>query len=159
MTAIYQTSATAQGGRTGRASTTDGRLTVELSLPRELGGPGGPGTNPEQLFAAGYAACFETALRLVARRDGIALPEGTTITAEVGLARTEAGLYQLTAALVGVLPGLPADTARALMQAAHRVCPYSNATRGNVEVTLRLAEDTAPARAQGEMITANVASA
>jgi osmotically inducible protein OsmC len=147
MKPIYKTTVTAQGGRSGRVSSADGQLSVPLTIPRELGGPGGPGSNPETLFAAGYAACFESALRLVARRDRLALPEDTTITAEVSLARTEAGLFQLAVTLIGSLPGLPHPTADALMQAAHRVCPYSNATRGNVTVTLQLQEDIAPSDA------------
>src|SRR4051812_19139558 len=110
MNALYSTRATAHGGRTGHVASEDGKVSATLSIPRELGGPGGDGTNPETLFAAGYAACFESALRLVARRDQIALDPATAISAEVSLGRTEAGLYQLSVVLTGHLPGLPGPT-------------------------------------------------
>jgi Ohr subfamily peroxiredoxin len=141
MSTLYRTRVTATGGRTGRVQAQDGKLAATLSIPRELGGGGGDGTNPEQLFAAGYAACFESALRLVARRQQIALHPDTAVTAQVTLALTEAGLYQLSAALTGHLPGLTAQSAAALMKTAHQVCPYSNATRGNIRVTLTAATD------------------
>jgi osmotically inducible protein OsmC len=140
---MYSTEVTATGGRTGRAKSSDGRLGVTLSIPKEIGGDGGPGTNPEQLFAAGYAACFDSALRLVARRQKVTVPEGSTISADVGLVRTPAGTFELEVVLTGRLPGLAPDAAQALMDAAHTVCPYSNATRGNINVTLT----TAPADA------------
>ena len=142
MTTLYRTQATARGGRTGRAMTDDGRLDQTLSIPRELGGNGGNGTNPEQLFAAGFAACFESALRLVARRKSVPIPDETTVTAEVSLVKADDGLFSLTVALTGAMPGLPRETAVALMQAAHRVCPYSSATRGNIPVTIDVAEET-----------------
>jgi lipoyl-dependent peroxiredoxin len=138
MKPLYSTSATAQGGRTGRVATTDGHFTYALSMPKELGGPGGEGTNPEQLFAAGYAACFESALRLVARMQKLAVDDAT-ITAEVTLNKTDAGGFALSVALTGKLPGLAPEAAQALMQAAHAVCPYSAATRGNIDVALRVA--------------------
>jgi osmotically inducible protein OsmC len=143
MNALYSTRATAHGGRTGRATSADGKIDVALSIPKQLGGDGGAGTNPETLFAAGYAACFESALRLVARREKVTLPAEAGITAEVGLVRTEAGGYQLEVALTGHLPGLAAEAAQALLEAAHQVCPYSNATRGNIAVTLTLAPERA----------------
>jgi lipoyl-dependent peroxiredoxin len=138
MKPLYSTSATARGGRTGRVETTDGRFAYSLSMPKELGGPGGEGTNPEQLFAAGYAACFESALRLVARMQKIAVDDAA-ITADVSLNKTETGGFALAVALTGHLPGLSPEAARALMQAAHAVCPYSAATRGNIEVALLVA--------------------
>ena len=149
MNTLYRTQATARGGRTGRAATDDGRLDQVLSIPRELGGAGGEGTNPEQLFAAGFAACFESALRLVARREGVHLPDETTITAEVSLVKGDDGLFSLTVSLTGALPGFPRDQAFSLMNAAHRVCPYSNATRGNIPVTLDVAEETDTNNAPG----------
>jgi Ohr subfamily peroxiredoxin len=140
MTPLYRTRVTAHGGRSGRVeSQEDGRLVASLSVPRELGGAGGPGTNPEQLFAAGYAACFESTLRLVARRQNLALAPETSITAEVSLVRADGGTHRLVVAITGDLPGVPIEAARALMEGAHRVCPYSNATRGNVPVALALA--------------------
>ena len=142
-TPLYETTVTARGGRAGAAESTDGRLAVSLSVPQSLGGAGGPGTNPEQLFAAGYAACYDSALRLVARKQGVTIADQSSITARVGLERTERGLFELAVKLTAELPGLPTSTARALMEAAHQVCPYSNATRGNITVTLSLAEGDA----------------
>ena len=147
MKTLYSTRVTARGGRTGRITAADGKLTAALSVPRELGGAGGEGTNPEQLFAAGYAACFESALRLVARRQSIALHPDTAVTADVSLARAEEGLYQLGVALTAHLPGLAPGVAPGLMMAAHQVCPYSNATRGNIIVTLTVDEAAASAAA------------
>ncbi len=138
MTTLYQTTITVRGGRTGRAQSPDGRFDLALSLPRELGGAGGPGTNPEQLFAAGYAACFESALRLVARQQKVALPDETAITAEVRLVRRPDSPFALAATLTGHLPGLPEEQARALMDAAHQVCPYSNISRGQFSMELQL---------------------
>jgi lipoyl-dependent peroxiredoxin len=138
MTTLYQTTVTVRGGRTGRAQSPDGRFDLALSMPRELGGAGGPGTNPEQLFAAGYAACFESALRLVARQQKLALPDDTAITADVRLVRRPDAPFALAATLTGHLPGLPEETALALMQAAHQVCPYSNIARGQFSVELHL---------------------
>jgi lipoyl-dependent peroxiredoxin len=138
MTTLYQTTVTVRGGRTGRAQSPDGRFDVALSMPRELGGAGGPGTNPEQLFAAGYAACFESALRLVARQQKIALPEETAITADVRLVRRPDAPFALAATLTGHLPGLSEEAAMALMQAAHQVCPYSNIARGQFTLDLQL---------------------
>ena len=142
MSTLYRTQATARGGRTGRVATDDGRLDQTLSIPRELGGDGGTGTNPEQLFAAGYAACFESALRLVARRKNITLPDETSVTAEVCLQKGEDGLFQLHVVLTGRIVGFPRDTGLALMKAAHHVCPYSHATRGNIPITIDVAEET-----------------
>jgi lipoyl-dependent peroxiredoxin len=142
MSTLYRTQATARGGRTGRVATDDGRLDQTLSIPRELGGDGGSGTNPEQLFAAGYAACFESALRLVARKQSLPLPDQTTVSAEVSLVKGADGLFQLTVSLTGRMAGIPREIALSLMEAAHRVCPYSHATRGNIPVDLDVAEET-----------------
>jgi Ohr subfamily peroxiredoxin len=142
MSTLYRTQATARGGRTGRVTTDDGRLDQVLSIPRELGGTGGNGTNPEQLFAAGYAACFESALRLVARKQSLSLPDETTVTAEVSLVKGIDGQFTLTVELTGQLPGFTRDGGLALMTAAHRVCPYSLATNGNIPVTLDVADET-----------------
>lgn len=135
---LYQTSVTATGGRDGTAVSDDGLLSVALSVPKELGGPGGPGTNPEQLFAAGYAACFTGAVKLVARQGKIALPDGMTVTARVGMGAVDPG-YALTVELVVSLPGLDPALAREIVEGAHKRCPYSHATRGNVDVTLTIA--------------------
>ena len=135
MTNLYTAEATATGGRAGHAQSSDGRLKVNLSVPAGIGGDDGPGTNPEQLFAAGYAACFQGALGVVARRQKLELSEDSTVTARVGLQR--AGLaFALDVALEGHFPGLSREQGLALMQAAHEVCPYSVATRGNVDVRL-----------------------
>lgn len=135
---LYQTSVTATGGRDGTAASDDGLLSVALSVPKELGGPGGPGTNPEQLFAAGYAACFTGAVKLVARQGKIALPNDMTVTARVGMGPVDPG-YALTVELVVSLPGLDPAQAREIVEGAHQRCPYSHATRGNVDVTLTIA--------------------
>jgi Ohr subfamily peroxiredoxin len=135
MKTLYTAIATAHGGREGHVKSEDGNLSVDLRLPKSMGGPGGAGTNPEQLFAAGYAACFESALRLVARMQKKQLTDAT-ITAHVSLSATDAGKYVLGVELHGHLDGVAKEEAQALMEAAHQVCPYSNATRGNVEVKL-----------------------
>jgi Ohr subfamily peroxiredoxin len=137
---LYTAEATAWGGREGRSASSDGNLDVQLVLPKELGGPGGPGTNPEQLFAAGYAGCFHSALKLVAARDKLDVSE-SAITVRVGLGANDSGGFVLEAAIEAELPGLDRDTATMLLEAAHAVCPYSNATRGNIEVTLTLHEE------------------
>ena len=135
MSNIYTAEATATGGRAGTARSSDDRLNLSLSVPAEMGGDGGPGTNPEQLFAAGYAACFQGALGVVARRQKVELPADATITARVGLQKS--GLaFALDVELEGHFPGLDPAQAEALMHAAHEVCPYSVATRGNVDVRL-----------------------
>lgn len=135
MSNLYTAEATATGGRAGHARSTDGRLDLNLSVPAAMGGDDGAGTNPEQLFAAGYAACFQGALGVVARRQKIELSDDSTITARVGLQR--AGLaFALDVELEGHFPGLTPEQGLALMHAAHEVCPYSVATRGNVDVRL-----------------------
>ena len=134
---LYRAQATANGGRDGRAVSSDGVLDVKLTTPRELGGAGGNGTNPEQLFAAGYSACFLGALNFVAAREMVQLPADTSITGDVGIGAIPTG-FGIEVELKISLPGLDADTARALVDKAHVVCPYSNATRGNIDVTLTL---------------------
>ena len=136
---LYRTSATATGGRDGRSRTADGALDVQLSTPKELGGVGGPGNNPEQLFAAGYSACFLGAMKFVASQGGPKVPADTTVTAEVGIGPRSEGGFGITAALTVSLPGLSREDAQALVEKAHQVCPYSNATRGNVDVQLTVA--------------------
>jgi osmotically inducible protein OsmC len=134
---LYTATATATGGRGGRSTSNDGILDVALAAPVALGGPGGA-TNPEQLFAAGYAACFQSALGVVARRFKADIT-GSAVTADVTLGSVEGGAYGLKVALHAELPGLEVDVAQQLVDAAHQVCPYSNATRGNIEVTVSLA--------------------
>jgi len=136
---LYTAQATATGGRDGRAVSSDGVLNIQLSTPRELGGAGGPGTNPEQLFAAGYSACFLSALKFVAGKEKVALPAETNISARVGIGPIETG-FGIQAELRISVPGLPKEKVRALVEKAHMVCPYSNATRGNIDVTLVIAE-------------------
>lgn len=135
---LYRAAATASGGRDGRVVSSDGVLDVGLSVPKELGGPGAAATNPEQLFAAGYAACFLGAIKFVARQQKVAVPETATVTAEVGIGRVATG-FGLDVDLVVSLPGLETEVAKGLVEQAHERCPYSNATRGNIEVRLRLA--------------------
>jgi Ohr subfamily peroxiredoxin len=136
---LYTAQANVTGGRDGRAVSSDSALDVQLSTPRELGGAGGPGTNPEQLFAAGYSACFLSALKLVARQAKVALPETTSITGSVGIGPIQHG-FGLQAELRISAPGLPREQVQALVEQAHQVCPYSNATRGNIDVSLVVAD-------------------
>ena len=131
---LYTARAHTTGGRDGASRTDDGRLDVTLSSP----GTSGSGTNPEQLFAAGYSACFIGALKAVAARQKLALPQDVAIDAEVDLG-TLPNAYGIAARLTVHLPGMDRTTAQALVEAAHQVCPYSNATRGNIDVTLTLA--------------------
>jgi Ohr subfamily peroxiredoxin len=134
---LYTTEATSTGdGRNGEVATTDGVFAAQLSVPKEMGGPGGEKTNPEQLFAAGYAACFHNGLRLIAAGQKIAVGN-STVTAEVSLLSIDDGRFTLAVGLTAHLPGLDQATADRLMQETHQVCPYSNSTRGNVEVTLK----------------------
>lgn len=135
---LYKTAARATGGRDGHAATLDGSLDVKLTTPKELGGAGGTGNNPEQLFAAGYAACFIGALKFVGSQTGVKVPTDAAITATVGIGPRAAGGFGLTVALAIELPGLERETAEALVEEAHQVCPYSNATRGNIDVQLSI---------------------
>jgi Ohr subfamily peroxiredoxin len=132
----YRTSATANGGRDGRIRTEDGKLDLQLSTPKELGGPGGEGTNPEQLFASGYAACFLGALKFAAHQLKLQVPTGAAVTATVGIGMRSEGGFGLEVELAVALPGVERDDAQRLVKAAHQTCPYSNATRGNVDVRL-----------------------
>ncbi|ALN78914.1 MULTISPECIES: organic hydroperoxide resistance protein [Lysobacter] len=134
---LYTAHAHVTGGRDGRAVSSDNALDAKLTTPRELGGAGGDGTNPEQLFAAGYSACFMGALKFVAGREKIALPADAAIDGSVGIGQIPTG-FGIEVELKISLPGLPREQAQALVDKAHVVCPYSNATRGNIDVTLTL---------------------
>ena len=138
MERLYTAQATAHGGRQGYVESSDGVLDLDLSMPEAMGGPGGDGTNPEQLFAAGYSACFENALRRVGGQQKKNVRDAS-VTANVGIGRDDNG-FGLEVELIGTLPNLPREEAEDLMREAHQVCPYSNATRGNIEVTLSVAE-------------------
>ncbi|NEA55517.1 organic hydroperoxide resistance protein [Streptomyces sp. SID13666] len=131
---LYTAVATAENGRDGRVATDDGKLDVVVNPPKELGG-NGAGTNPEQLFAAGYSACFQGALGVVARQEKADI-SGSRVTAKVGLGKTPAGGFGLKVELAVSIPNVDAATAQSLVEKAHQVCPYSNATRGNVDVAL-----------------------
>ncbi len=141
ITAVYTAHAKATGGREGTGASDDGRLSVKLSTPKELGGGGGDGTNPEQLFAVGYAACFIGALKFVGGQQKVAIPASASIDASVGIGPIPQG-FGIEVELRISLPGIDAETADKLIAAAHQVCPYSNATRGNINVTLVRVEDT-----------------
>jgi Ohr subfamily peroxiredoxin len=135
----YTTSATATGGRDGRSKTEDGSLEVKLATPKELGGAGGEGNNPEQLFAAGYAACFLGAMKAVASKGGTAkVPQDATVKASVGIGPRSEGGFGLDIQLDVSLPGVPREQAQELVEKAHYVCPYSNATRNDVPVRLNV---------------------
>jgi osmotically inducible protein OsmC len=135
----YRTTATATGGRDGTAKSEDGRFSATLSTPKELGGAGGDGTNPEQLFAAGYSACFIGALKVAGQQLKLKVPAETTVTATVGIGPRDAGGFGITADLKVNLPGLDRADAEKLVATAHQICPYSTATRGNVDVGLTVA--------------------
>ncbi|MBU3079487.1 organic hydroperoxide resistance protein [Sphingomonas quercus] len=136
---LYETSARATGGRDGRSRTLDGSLDVKLTTPKELGGAGGDGNNPEQLFAAGYAACFIGAMKFVASQGGTAkVPADAEVTATVGIGPRSEGGFGLAIALAVSLPGVDRAEAEALVEQAHQVCPYSNATRNNIDVKLSI---------------------
>jgi lipoyl-dependent peroxiredoxin len=132
----YSTRATATGGRDGSAKSEDGKFSATLSTPKELGGSGGDGTNPEQLFAAGYSACFIGALKVAGGQLKIKVPDDTHVTATVGIGPRSEGGFGITADLEVSLPGLDRDDAEKLVETAHQICPYSNATRNNVDVGL-----------------------
>ncbi|WP_288458716.1 organic hydroperoxide resistance protein [uncultured Sphingomonas sp.] len=135
----YRTQATATGGRDGHARSQDGVLDVVLSTPKELGGAGGAGTNPEQLFAAGYSACFIGALKVAGQQLKVKVPDDVAVHATVGIGPRSQGGFGITADLSVDLPGVDREQAQQLVDTAHQICPYSNATRGNVDVTLTLA--------------------
>ena len=133
---LYRATATATGGRDGHAATEDGSLDVTLTTPKELGGAGGAGNNPEQLFAAGYSACFLGAMKFVAAQGGPKVPADASVTATVGIGPRSEGGFGIEVALKIALPGLEHAAAEALVEQAHQVRPYSNATRNNVAVSL-----------------------
>lgn len=137
MQVLYTANATATGGRDGRAVTDDGKLDLALAMPPALGG-NGKGTNPEQLFAAGYSACFLGALKLVASQAGVALPKETSVAAAVSIGKSDGG-FGLSASLTATAPGVDKAVLEDLVAKAHQVCPYSKATRGNIEVALAVA--------------------
>ncbi len=139
--ALYTATATATGGRAGTAKSSDGAIDVTLSTPKELGGAGGPGTNPEQLFAAGYSACFIGAMKAVSARQKIALPAEVSITSDVAIGphANKPGAFGIQVAMKISVPGMDRAQLEALVATAHEVCPYSNATRGNVDVKLSVA--------------------
>lgn len=140
MNILYTAQATSTGGREGKSATNDGVLSVSLSTPKELGGGGGPGTNPEQLFACGYSACFLGALKFVAGKEKIAIPEDATVSGKVGIgARDDGGGFGLEVELTISVPGLDKAKVSELVEKAHIVCPYSHATRNNIPVTLTVA--------------------
>ena len=137
-TILYTAHATSTGGREGTSKSSDGVLDLKLTTPKDMGGAGAVGTNPEQLFAAGYSACFIGAMKYVAMTQKITLPADTSIKADVGIGPIPAG-FGIQVALNVTIPGMDKDAAEKLVHAAHQVCPYSNATRGNIEVTLTIA--------------------
>ena len=140
MEALYTAEALSTGaGRDGRVATSDGSFALDLAIPKEMGGSGN-GTNPEQLFAAGYAACFHSALQGVARSQKVKITD-SSVGGRVSIGPNGNGGYQLAVMLEVVIPGLEHDQAQALADAAHQVCPYSNATRGNIDVTIVVSED------------------
>jgi osmotically inducible protein OsmC len=134
---VYKAHATSTGGRDGSTRSSDGLLDVKLSTPKEMGGAGG-GVNPEQLFAAGYSACFIGAMKFVAGQQKVALPADTSIDATVGIGQIPAG-FGIEVQLLVKVPGVDRAVAQGIVDKAHQVCPYSNATRGNIEVTITLA--------------------
>jgi Ohr subfamily peroxiredoxin len=138
MSILYKATATSTGGRDGRAVSSDEQLDVKLSAPKELGGTGAAGTNPEQLFAAGYSACFLSAMKFVAGQQKRAIPADTTVAADVGVGPNNNGGFALDVELRITLPGMTAEEAQQLVDAAHQVCPYSNATRNNVDVRVKV---------------------
>ena len=137
MQVLYSAHASATGGRDGRATSDDGVLDIQLTVPKELGGNGATGTNPEQLFAAGYSACFLGAVKFVAGKAKVSVPADAKISATVGIGQIPAG-FGITVALDVSLPGLDRATAENLVAEAHKVCPYSNATRNNIDVNIRV---------------------
>jgi lipoyl-dependent peroxiredoxin len=139
--ALYTAHATSTGGRTGTTESSDGAIKLNLVTPKELGGAGGSGTNPEQLFASGYSACFIGALKAVAARQKITLSSEVSIKASVSIGPMtgKAGAFGIAVSMDISLPGLERSAAEALVATAHEVCPYSNATRGNIDVTLNIA--------------------
>jgi osmotically inducible protein OsmC len=136
MQALYTANATATGGREGRGVSSDKALDVALSTPKELGGAGGEGTNPEQLFAAGYAACFLSAMKMVGGMMKTPIPADASVDAAIGIGKNDQGGFGLSAKLAVKTPGMDQAAAQAVVDKAHQVCPYSNATRGNIDVQI-----------------------
>lgn len=134
---VYRAKAKATGGRDGRATSSDGVLDVKLGVPKEMGGAGGAVTNPEQLFAAGYSACFLGALKFVASKEKVKIPDDASIEGTVGIGAIPTG-FGIEVQLDITLPGIERSVAEDLVKKAHVVCPYSNATRGNIDVTLNI---------------------
>lgn len=140
MKVLYTTQATSTGGRSGSSKSADGVLSVTLTTPKELGGDGATGTNPEQLFAAGYSACFLGALKLVAGKAQVKIPAEATVTAQIGIGpRDDDSGFAIEATLTISVPGVERATVEKLVEQAHVVCPYSHATKGNISVTLKVA--------------------
>lgn len=140
MKTLYKTSATTTGGRQGHVKTDDGLLDFDLTVPKSMGGPGGDKPNPEQFFAAGYSACYGSALQVVAKEKNVDLGD-FSVTAEVTLGKTEKGNLQLSVILDSYIPGVDVETGEDLVNSAHEICPYSRATRDNIDVTLNLLLD------------------
>jgi Ohr subfamily peroxiredoxin len=133
--AKYKTTATASGGgRDGKTALADGTMALQLTVPKELGGPGGDGANPEKLFALGYSACYLGAMRVAAGQTKIKVPDGTTVTATIGIGPRSEGGFGITAELDVYLPGLPEADAAKLVETTHGICPYSNAIKASVDV-------------------------
>ena len=141
MKKLYTASSTAVGGRKGHVTTSDKKIDMELSVPKGLGGDGGKGTNPEQLFGSAYAACFGGAIQMVAESKKIKLGDDMSVTANIEIGKTKDGDLQLKAILDCYLPGVDVETGEELVNQAHEVCPYSRATRENITVTLNLLLD------------------
>ena len=139
--ALYTAHATSTGGRTGSTESSDGKIRLQLSTPKELGGDGGPGTNPEQLFASGYSACFIGAMKAVAASQKLRLPAEVSIRSEVSIGPMagKPGAFGIAVAMAVSVPGMDKAAVEALVKTAHEVCPYSNATRGNIDVTFSIA--------------------
>ncbi len=136
MKPIYSTEVTSTGGRDGKSFSQNNDFELSLSTPSELGGAGGSGTNPEQLFAAGYSACFIGALKFVSQQEKIKLPEDLTVTAKIGIGENSKGIgFTISADLTVNIPGLEKEIVEKLVETAHKVCPYSNATRGNIDTS------------------------
>jgi osmotically inducible protein OsmC len=137
--AKYKTTATASGGgRDGKTALADGTMSFDLIIPKELGGPGGAGANPEKLFALGYSACFLSAMRTASARTKIKRPEGSSVTATIGIGPRSEGGFGITAELDVYLPALPEAEAKQLVEATHEICPYSNAIKASVDVKIRI---------------------
>jgi lipoyl-dependent peroxiredoxin len=135
---VYSATATSWGGRAGRAESSDGRVKLDLSVPAELGGDGGPGTNPEQLLATGWAACFHSAVKAVARKAGVTLDD-SAVSVTISLVSVAPGIVDLAARIEAELDGVDRDVAQTLLEEAHGLCPYSRATRGNITQEVVLA--------------------